>query len=80
MNGQPEKLVYSDNGAIAEVERGSKGVAIVNFSQRDQKVKIETSLPDGAYTDAASGAVFKVKKGRIEGKLPPCGTAILYAE
>lgn len=78
MNGQPENLVYSDNGAVAEVERGSLGVALVNFSQREQKVRMATSLPDGTYTDAVTSAVFKVKKGRIEGKLPANGTAILY--
>ncbi|MDE6527092.1 MAG: alpha-amylase, partial [Muribaculaceae bacterium] len=54
------------------------GLALVNFSGKEQKVKMATTLPDGRYTDAVSGEVFKVAKGRLEGKLAPLGTYILY--
>ncbi len=80
MSGQPEGLVFSENGAVGEVTRGTAGVALVNFSSEKQKVKMATTLPDGTYTDALSGATFKVKKSTIEGSLAPLGTAILYAE
>lgn len=80
MSGQPEKLVYSDNGAVAMVERGTRGAALVNFSGKDQKIKLATALPDGKYTDAVSGNEFKVAKGLLTGKLAPLATYILYAE
>lgn len=80
MSGQPEKLVYSENGAIAAVERGVAGIAVVNFSQKAQKAKLAVSLPDGVYTDAVSGVEFKVAKGVLTGKIAPLGTYILYAK
>ncbi len=80
MAGQPEELIISENGAVAEVARGNAGAALINFSDKKQKVKINTTLPDGAYTDAVSASEFKVKKGILEGTLAPLGTYILYAE
>ena len=80
MSGQPEQLTFSENGAVAEVSRGDKGAALVNFSDKDQKIKLATPLPDGVYADQVSGREFKVVKGRIEGRLAPLTTYILYAE
>lgn len=80
MSGQPENLVTACDGAVMMVERGSAGVAIINFSDKVQKLKAATSLPDGTYTDAATGAEFKVAKGVISAKLSPLGTYILYAK
>ena len=80
MYGQPETLAFADKGDVAMVTRGDKGAALVNFSSKDAKVKLATSLPDGTYTDAVSSATFKVKKGILEGRLAPLGTAILYVE
>lgn len=80
MSGQPERLAYSDNGAVALVERGGKGAALVNFSGSAQKVKIASSLPDGIYTDAVSGAAFKVEKGLLSGKLAAHTTYLLYCQ
>ena len=61
------------------VERGTKGVALANFSDKARKVKLACSLPDGTYTDAVSGVAYTVKKGVITGKIAPLGTAVLYA-
>lgn len=79
MNGQPEQLFTNKEGNIVEVARGDKGVAVVNLSKDPSKVKIETTLPDGKYTDATSGAEFTVKKGELTGKLGALTSAILYA-
>lgn len=78
MKGESEKLVYTDNGAAVMVERGTKGASLINFSGKEQKIKLETSLPDGSYTDKVSGTVFKVAKGKLTGKLAPFTTYILY--
>lgn len=80
MSGEVEHIFFSKNQTVAEVARGSKGAALVNFSDKEQKFKMETTLPPGEYTDAVSGATFKSKNGFIEGKLPALGTAVLYAE
>lgn len=80
MAGQPEKLVFSDNGALGMVERGAAGAALVNFSGKEQKVKLPVSLPDGQYTDAVSGSQFKVAKGYLSGKAAPNATYILYSK
>lgn len=80
MHGQPEQLYFSDNGAVAEVSRGGKGATVVNFSGKEQKIKLDTQLPDGNYADVVSGLQFKVKGGKLQGKLAPFGTYILYAE
>ena len=76
---QPETLRYSDNSAVAEISRGTAGAALINFSQKEQKLKMACDLADGTYTDAVSGAQFKVAKGHISGKLAPLTTYILYA-
>lgn len=80
MSGQPEKVVVSDNGAVVAVERGDKGVALVNLSEKQQKVKMPTFLPDGEYKDGVHGMAFKVKKGFLEGKVTPLTSYILYRE
>lgn len=78
MNGQPETLAATDNGAVAMVQRGDKGIALINFSDATQKVKIATNAPDGTYTDATSGTSFKIKNGVIEGKAQPLTSYFLY--
>lgn len=79
MHGQPEALTTAKNGAVVEICRGDAGAALINFSAAEHKVKMATSLPDGEYTDAVSGRVFKVKKGELQGKVAPQATYILYA-
>ena len=79
MSGKPEKLFFTDNGAVAEVARGDAGAALVNFSAKEQKIKLDTTLPDGEYADAVSGTRFSVKKSKVEGKLAPLTTYILYS-
>lgn len=78
MAGQPETIALTDNQAVAMVSRGDKGAALVNFSDKKQKVKIATTLPDGTYADEVSGAIFKVKSGTLTGQLQPLTSAILY--
>ncbi len=78
MAGQDEKLVYANKGAVVEVERGDKGVALINISDKPQKLSIETSLPDGEYTDAVHGNKFKVKNGKLTGRLAPVSSCLLY--
>lgn len=78
MAGQPEEITTSDNGAVIAVGRGNVGLSIVNISDKAQKLKMATALPDGKYTDKVHGTAFEVKKGEIKGKLAPLTSYIIY--
>lgn len=78
MAGQPEKLVNYNHGAVLTVSRGYKGIALINISDKAQKLDVVTTLPDGEYTDGVHNSVFKVKKGHLKGKLEPKSSALIY--
>ena len=78
MKGQPETILPLNNGKIVQVARGTKGVALINLTQQEQNIKGNTTLPDGTYTDAVYGNGFTVNKGKIEGKLQPLTSYLLY--
>ena len=78
MKGEPEKVFTSENGEVVEVARGSKGIVLINFSTKDSKFKISTTLADGEYSDKITGNVINVKNGEIKGKLAPLATYIIY--
>lgn len=79
MAGLPEKIVTSKDGALIEVTRGDKGAALINVSDKAAKVKLDTTLPDGKYTDAVHNTEFTVKKGELQGKAAPLTSYILTA-
>lgn len=78
MAGEDEALSSANDGAVVQVARGDKGVALINFSDKVQKVKIDTPLPDGRYTDHVYSTPVTVKKGRLEATLPPLTSMIVY--
>ena len=80
MHGQVEHVFTSADGAVVQVARGEKGAALVNFSGKKQTVRIDTTLPDGDYTDAVHGASVKVRNGLLKATLAPNASYILYAE
>ncbi|MDE7025544.1 MAG: alpha-amylase, partial [Paramuribaculum sp.] len=71
MAGEPEQIFTTPKGEVAQVSRGDKGAALVNFTNKPHSVKIETNLPDGTYTDTVHHATFVVKSGKLMGKLLP---------
>ena len=78
MSGQPETIIFSEDGAVAEVIRGKAGAALVNFSNNQEKLDMPTTLADGTYTDAVYNTSFTVKNRMIQGDLSPLTTYILY--
>ena len=78
MKGENEQVFTTDNGAVVEVARGNKGFVLVNFSTKEAKYKLATTLPDGDYTDHITGNIIKVKNGEIKGKMAPLATYIIY--
>lgn len=80
MDGQVEHLFTSKDGAVVEIARGESGAALVNFSGKRQRVRLDTTLPEGTYTDSVHGATFTVRNGLLSGTLDPLASYILYAK
>ena len=66
MDGQDEFL-RSKGNKILMIERGTKGMIIVNLSN-DQNIKTPTRLLDGIYVDSVYGNEFLAEKGSLRGK------------
>ena len=62
MHGQPESIFVSDNGAVIEVARGNKGVALINIGEEQASIDLPTTLKDGEYVDKVHDTTFKVDK------------------
>ena len=77
MAGEPEALFYSADAQVGEVCRGKKGAMLVNMSGNEVAVSMKTNLPNGKYTDAVHGTVFRVKKGTLTGTLAPLSSYAL---
>lgn len=78
MHGQPESIFVSDNGAVIEVARGNKGVALINIGEEQASIDMPTTLKDGEYVDKVHDTTFKVKDGKISGVLTPLTSYIIY--
>ena len=66
MRGERETLFFSPDGSVAEVARGSRGVALVNLGE-NHSISLPTTLPDGHYTDSVHHANFIVSRGILTG-------------
>ena len=62
------------------IERGSKGVCLVNVADENTNINVATKLADGEYTDHANGGIFTVKDGKLTGTVPAGGVTVLYQE
>lgn len=79
MVGLDEKLFNAeDNASILCIERGTKGLNVLNASKAEYSMNIETSLEDGTYTDRVSGETYTVADGKLTGKIGPKTAVILY--
>ena len=78
MAGTTENVQVSADSTIVSVERGGKGIAIINLAENEAEAGIATTLPDGTYTDKVSGSEFSVNKGTLAGKLAPLSAVIIY--
>lgn len=77
MVGQGEYLRTQGN-EIMLVERGSKGMTIVNLGG-DAYINSDTNLANGTYTNKASGGgTFTVSNGKITGNIGGGKIAVLY--
>ncbi|MDE5780681.1 MAG: starch-binding protein, partial [Lachnospiraceae bacterium] len=75
--GQAEYVTTSDN--VLVVERGTTGVALINFSRGQKSVSIKVNkMADGTYTDQVTGSEFKVSGGMLTGNIGSGGVAAVY--
>lgn len=80
MTGLKENLFNpEDTHAVLFVERGTKGLAIINAGTSDYQFEADTNLEDGEYTDRVDGkTVYTVKNGKISGTVKGYEAVILY--
>ncbi|MGM9872978.1 MAG: alpha-amylase family glycosyl hydrolase [Muribaculaceae bacterium] len=78
MSGNAELLFTDADGAIVEVCRSNAGAALINFSDKEIKLNVQTTLPDGTYTDEVHGSTFTAKRGTLSGKVAPHTSYIIY--
>lgn len=82
MIGEDEKLSNpNDNDSMLMIERGDKGVVIVNVSGEKYELEdVETALADGTYINKVNGKEFKVKDGKLSGTVKKDSVVVLYNE
>lgn len=80
MTGEDEKLYNADKEeSVLFIERGSKGLVIVNAGKYSYTLNNSVSLPDGRYVDRISGETeFTVENGTISGLVFAESAVVLY--
>ena len=69
----------SDSDNVLVIERGTSGVALINYSQGSRSVSIKMNkVKDGTYTDQVTGSEFKVSGGVLTGTIGSGGVAAIY--
>lgn len=67
-----------DYNRVVFIERGTKGLVIINAYKDDYSFDIKTNLAAGTYTDRISGTEFTVADGKITGTVKGYSTIVLY--
>ena len=78
MVGQGQNISNpTGNNNLVMIERGSKGVALVNGGG-NTSVDVSTKLSDGTYVDTVSRNTFTVQNGKLKGTIGGSTAAFLY--
>lgn len=82
MAGEDEKLSNPDSDEnVLVIERGSRGVTIVNAGRYSYNLNESVSLPDGKYIDRVDGETeFTVENGVLTGVILSNSVVVLYNE
>ena len=79
MIGESQNTFNPDgNIKVVFIERGTKGLVIVNSSKDTFTFSVDTALSDGTYTDRISGKEYTVKDGHMDGEISGHSSVILY--
>ena len=78
-----EEKIFSPEGTTTTilVERGTKGLVIINGSKNAYTLDVATSLENGEYVNRIDGTTkYTVADGKITGSIPARSAVILYSE
>lgn len=80
MAGEPENLINPNgNAQVLMIERGERGLVVINGSSSSYVLDADTNLADGTYINHADpDGVFTVVDGEISGVLPAKSVVVLY--
>lgn len=81
MVGESENIKNpsASDTSVVMIERGTKGLVVVNSGSTAYSLNTTTTLADGTYTDRAKGSeTFTVSGGTITGSVPANGVVVLY--
>ena len=74
-----ENEYVSYEGNISYVERGTRGVVLVNASGTNASVNVTAhTMADGTYTDQVTGNTFTVSNDVLSGQIGNTGIAVVY--
>lgn len=79
MIGEGENLFNPEgNSSVLFIERGTKGLVIVNNSPRDYEINDSVALANGSYVDRVDNTTtYTVSDGVITGTIPAGGVIVL---
>ncbi len=80
MAGEKENFFSADDSDnIAVIERGTKGLVLINFAKEDKTVDITTALANGTYTDRVDNTTsYEVKDGKLSTSMKARSVIVLY--
>jgi len=80
MEGENEYLRNPNNdNKILMIERGTKGLVVINLNNNDTQLNSVTNIADGEYTNQTNNNnKFTVSNGTINGILPSRSVVVLY--
>lgn len=78
MSGEKELINVNPDGTVIEVNRGKKGVALINLSNEPKEIALPTTMNDGNYRDKVYGTEFIVTDGVMGGTLQPLTSYVIY--
>ena len=80
MKGESEYLRNPNGDSnVLMIERGTKGIVIVNTKYNDYNINSTTNLSNGTYTNQTdNNNTFTVSNGTITGTIPARSIAVLY--
>lgn len=77
MVGESETMKNYNGNSCVVVERGAKGMVIVNIGGT-QDIYMQTALENGTYTDQVGNGTFTVSNGYISGRISSNSVHVLY--
>ena len=78
MTGEDERFSNpNENKQILMIERGNKGVVIINSSDADVALNVSITMPSGEYAEVVTGALFQVTNDQLVGTIKAGQIAVL---